>query len=80
MRPVIIGYGVRVKYRIAVGVGAGAGEAVADGLALTTSQTILSPSRSSLVFSLKTVAETLGVKIGPTPRLTALPESEIPYS
>ena len=77
----IIGYGVRVRdgVVVVVGVGAGAGEAAAEGLALTTSQTILSASRSSLEFSLKTAAETLGVKIGPAPRLIAVIESEMPY-
>ena len=64
---------------VGVGVGVGAAVAVGDGFGLVTSQTILSASRSSLVFSLKTAAETLGAKIGPAPRLVAVIESEIPY-
>jgi hypothetical protein len=75
---VIIGYGVSSRYFV-VGVGASEGAAVKAGLGLTTSQTILSASRSSLVFSLKTAAETSGLKIGPAPRLAAVLECEMPY-
>ena len=75
----ITGYGVSFRFGVAVGVGADAGEAAADGVAFTTSQTILSASRSSLVFSLKTAAETSGLKIGPAPRLAAVLECEMPY-
>ena len=69
------GVGVRVRS----GTGDAEGAEVEDGLGLTTSQTILSLSRSSLAFSLNTEAETLGVKIGPAPRLTVFTESDIPY-